>query len=229
MHFIQSMVQTAAQSHLSASHLSPPNPLVPVSRALSDPYPSAPSVISSTLMSLSAVSVPTGSNSPPRCEPKSPCCRCRAAPSVIQHFTAAVWVEALTRWCWGDGLNGTLTPRLSFWRSLLFPAAVAAFGSGLFLSEWQWQEGRQMFQQTSGSAKTSLWPFTPIAGGVGSLSIARAPQWFQAWRLVEQRRSWWKIRRAETVQPMVLFCSNVTSFGLIAVTLWIVCGLVQFI
>lgn len=134
---IYQFIRSVAHTAVSPPHMSlqcdctrpPLSCLAALSQGLTDLYLPARSVISRTLMVLSAacclsadglrlthatLSAPAADVGQPR--------------QLFSTSTAAaVRVEGLTRCCWSDELNRTLTPRLSLWRSSLFSCRLCCF------------------------------------------------------------------------------------------------------
>lgn len=137
-------VTGAVQSHLFAARLSPPHPLVAVSPDLTDPYLSALSVISSTLISLSAACCLSAD----RFKLTTPWAPAADVGQPRQLFSISLlqsgWRGSPTDAEVMDW-TGRSRPASPFREACFFPVGVAAFGSSgarVFLSERQWR-GRE--------------------------------------------------------------------------------------
>lgn len=133
----------------SLQHVWPPHPLIAVSPDLTDPYLSALSVISSTLLSLSAACCLSADRFKlttlwaPAADVGQP--RQLFSISLLQSGWRGSPTDAGVMDCTAHSI-----PASPFRAACFFPVCVAAFGSSgarVFLSERQWQEGkgRQMF------------------------------------------------------------------------------------
>lgn len=165
----------------------------------------------------------------------SPCCRCRAAPSVIQHFDC----------CCSPG-GGANPPLLEWWikqdtHSLpLTLEKLAFFLPALLLLA----QAEQPFscrhdnggREGGGKRSSRLGPPQKQACDLSPQLLEgwRAPQWFRARAFVEQRRLWWKSYSWEGVHPVVLLFRNKQAilhfwilFRLGGIVFWLMshCGL----
>lgn len=165
--FTSSCGHTAVTPPLTLSAVRPPFLLsCCMSQGLTDLYQPARSVISSAFCRLLSQTHSRRTQEPLLQMYGSP-----VSYSALR--STAVWVEGLTHRRWSDELNRTRTPRLSLWRSFAFfflPAllllAQAEQPFSCRRDNGRRERGGECSSRLGASTKTSLWPFTPAAGGV---------------------------------------------------------------